>query len=113
MMALVVPKVEIITASSDPAAAAGKAFFGDIGGDEFGFGHDIDGEDVGVGEVHQDVNGGDDEHADDQAAGDVALGLFYFAGDIGEFVPAVIGPESALKGGGDANKEREALKMNR
>src|SRR5689334_1683424 len=93
----------------DPPSTTGEAFFRDIGCNQFGFGHDVDGQDVGIGEVHDDVDGRDDEHSNDQAARNVALRFFYFACDVGEFVPAVIGPESALKSGGDADEESGAV----
>ena len=96
----------------DPASAAGEAPLRHVGGDELGLGHLVNGQHIGVGDVHEEVDGGDDEHAPEQAERDVALRLLHFAGDVGELVPAVVGPEGALERRHDAGDQGQPAQMN-
>src|SRR5262249_33202725 len=96
----------------DPASTASETLFGDISGNELGVCHGVDGKDVGISEIHQHVDSGNDEHAEEKAAWDVALRLLHFTGYVGELVPTVVSPKGALNGFGDAQKKREALEMN-
>src|SRR6185295_14441361 len=80
----------------DPATSAGKAFFGNVGSNELGFGHDINGQDIGIGDIHQQVDSRDEKHAYNNGAREVALGLLHFASDEGDSVPAVVSPKCSL-----------------
>ena len=80
-------------ATTESAATAGRSRGGDLRG-----GQDV--LDGGVGGHEEDA---DDEEAADERDGKSALGTADFAGDHGEIVPSVVGPE-----GGDEREHESA-----